>query len=170
MLDKLEAFINRIEEYVCVALLAVMSVAVLGQVLFRYVFAVPLSWTEELARYCLIWLTFMAGAMCIRSNSHFVIELLLEKLPVAPRLLLQVLILCSVGAFAGVMFYTGVTILPIIDLQVSPALRISMGYVYLAIPIGSFLMVFHAVCAILRRLRGFKQPSADIEALAKNGH
>lgn len=170
MLAKLEIWINRLEEYVCVALLVLMSVVVLTQVASRYVFAIPLSWTEELARYSLVWLTFIAGAMCIRSNSHFVIDLLLCKLPITPRILMQVAILLSMGAFAGVMLYTGIVILPIIDMQISPALRISMGYIYLAIPIGSFLMLFHIVCALIRKIQGLKDPAANIEALPKNAH
>lgn len=170
MLIKLETWINRLEEYACVALLLLMSFVVLAQVIFRYIFAVPLSWTEELARYCLVWLTFIAGAMCIRSNSHFVIDLLLCKLSITPRLLMQIVILLSMGVFAGVMLYTGIVILPIIDMQISPALRISMGYIYLAIPIGSFLMLFHIICAITRKIEGLKDPAANIEALPKNAH
>ncbi|MDU4961822.1 MAG: TRAP transporter small permease [Sporomusaceae bacterium] len=170
MLDKLEKVVGLIEEYICVGLILIMCVSVFAQVLFRYVFAVPLSWTEEISRYSLIWLTFIAGAMCIRTNSHYVIDVLVNKLPVPPRLAMNILILTSMGAFAGVMFFTGLEILPIVDYQISPALRISMGYIYLAIPFGSLLMLFHLFCAIRLRLRWLKNPAANPEALLKNAH
>lgn len=170
MLSKIERIIGRIEESACVALLMVMCISVFAQVLFRYVFAVPLSWTEEVSRYTLIWLTFISGAMCIRTNSHFVIDIILNKLPLSPRLVLQILILAGMAVFAGVMFYTGVEILPIVNYQISPALRIPMGYVYLAIPLGSSLMLFHIFCAIYRRLLYLKDPSLSPELLLKNGH
>jgi TRAP-type C4-dicarboxylate transport system permease small subunit len=170
MLEKIERVISIIEEYVCVGLILIMCVSVFAQVLFRYVFAVPLSWTEELSRYSLIWLTFISGALCIRTNSHFVIDIVLNKLPVSPRLVLQILIFGAMAAFASVMLYTGIEILPVINYQVSPALRISMGYIYLAIPFGSFLMLFHILCAIGQRIRCLKDPSSSIETLQKNGH
>lgn len=169
MLDKLEKIIGAVEEYVCVGLILIMCVSVFSQVLARYVFAIPLSWTEEVSRYSLIWLTFIAGAMCIRTNSHYVIDILLNKLPRSPRLVMNILILAGMAVFAGVMLYTGIEILPVVNLQISPALRITMGYIYLAIPFGSFLMVFHIVCAIKKRLDCLKDPS-DTEALPKNAH
>jgi TRAP-type C4-dicarboxylate transport system permease small subunit len=170
MLDKLEKVISTIEEYVCVGLILVMCVSVFAQVLFRYVFAVPLSWTEEVSRYSLIWLTFISGAMCIRTNSHYVIDILVNKLPMSPRLIMQTLILISMAVFAGVMLYTGIEILPIVNYQTSPALRVSMGYIYLAIPFGSSLMVFHILCAIKNRICCLKDPSSNSEALPKNAH
>jgi TRAP-type C4-dicarboxylate transport system permease small subunit len=170
MLDKIERVVSVIEEYVCVGLIIVMCISVFAQVIFRYVLAVPLSWTEELSRYSMIWLTFIAGAMCIRSNSHYVIDILLKKLDLLPRLGLQLLILGGMAVFAGVMLYTGIEILPIINYQTSPALRISMGYIYLAIPFGAFLMVFHIICAIRNRIRCYKNPSLNAEALSENAH
>ena len=170
MLEKTEKVIGVIEEYACVGLLFVMCIAVLAQVLFRYVFEVPLSWTEEVSRYSMIWLTFIAGAMCIRTNSHYVIDILLKKLPLSPRLGLQLLILAGMAIFTGVMLYTGIEILPVVNFQTSPALRISMVYIYLAIPIGALLMLFHILCAIRQQVRYYNNPSLKAETFSESAH
>lgn len=170
MLNKLEKLVALIEEYTCVGLIIIMCISVFAQVLFRYIFTIPLSWTEEVSRYSMIWLTFIAGAMCIRTKSHYVIDILLDKLPLSPRLVAQILILISMAVFAGVMMFTGIEILPVVNYQISPALRISMGYVYFAIPFGSFLMLFHIFCNIKQRLQYLKDPASYTKALQENAH
>lgn len=143
MYKKLESAVTVLENGMVVTLIVVMSVAVFAQVLFRYAMEIPLSWTEELSRYCLIWLTFIGASLALREKGHFALEYLLEKLPDRMRLLAELGLLLVIEVFLGVMLYTGLVMLPITALQVSASLRITMDYVYLAIPIGSAFMLIH---------------------------
>ena len=143
MYKKLESAVTVLENGMVVVLLVVMSVAVFAQVLFRYAMEIPLSWTEELSRYCLIWLTFIGASLALREKGHFALEFLIEKLPAKPRRLAELALLLVIEIFLGMMFYTGLIMLPITALQVSASLRITMDFIYLAIPIGSAFMLVH---------------------------
>ena len=161
MLQKFVRVVNRIEDGLILVLVGVIVSSVFLQVFCRYVLQAPLSWTEELARSCLIWLTFVGSSLAIRAKGHFVLEILTSKLTGKMRVLWNLVLLGIMAAFLGVMVYTGVSMLPMLSLQVSASLEIPMSYIYLAIPIGSAFMLFHIFLLILERvaesLRGIEK-------------
>src|SRR5262245_21164939 len=75
---------GRLLEVVVGTLVAVAVVAVFLQVAFRYLLAIPLHWTEELARYLTVWLVLLGSALGVRSGTHFRFVFLTLGLP--PRL------------------------------------------------------------------------------------
>ena len=68
--------IRRSVEITIVSLFAVLSVAVFVQVVARYIFNQPPAWTEELARYCQVWIVLLASSLCIRKGSHLAVDYL----------------------------------------------------------------------------------------------
>jgi TRAP-type C4-dicarboxylate transport system permease small subunit len=75
-----------------VALLtATFFVCVLLQVFVRYVLEQPLPWTDEVARYCFVWASFLAAAVIVGRGEHFNIDFMLEALPHRARGLLRLL-------------------------------------------------------------------------------
>jgi TRAP-type C4-dicarboxylate transport system permease small subunit len=62
-------------------LLFVQVVVILGQVLLRNVLGLPLVWSEELARYLTIWLTFLGGAIATANDEHVVVDVIVTMLP-----------------------------------------------------------------------------------------
>src|SRR6201988_4911893 len=71
----------------------------------RYVLNDSLAWTEEIARYGLMWVTFIGAAMVTRRNSHIAVVLLTELLPTGPARLLRALIDTIVLAFLALLAY-----------------------------------------------------------------
>lgn len=65
----------RIEQAFAVALLAVLLIAMGAQVVARYVFGSPLSWSEEVARLAMIWLTFIAASFVAAKREHIAVDL-----------------------------------------------------------------------------------------------
>ena len=143
MLEKVERIVNRIEDGLILALLVVIVVSVFLQVFFRYILQDPLSWTEELARSCLIWLTFIGSALAIRAKGHFVLEIVTSRLPGRTRIIWELSLMIIIAVFLIVMIYNGIIMLPMLSTQVSASLQIPMSYIYLAISIGSSFMLFH---------------------------
>ena len=152
MLQKVIRVVNRIEDGLILVLVGVIVSSVFLQVFCRYVLQAPLSWTEELARSCLIWLTFVGSSLAIRAKGHFVLEIMTSKLTGKMRVLWNLVLLGIMAVFLGVMVYTGVSMLPMLSLQVSASLQIPMSYIYLAIPIGSAFMLFRIFLLILERV------------------
>jgi TRAP-type transport system small permease protein len=154
MLPKVESAIIRAERSLCLVSLAIMVGAVALQVLSRYMFKAPVSWAEELSRACLTWLTFVGGSMALRLKGHFVIELLVTKLPDTMHNAFEILLLAVTAVLVAVMFYTGLVMLPVVHDQTSSAMGYPMSFVYLSIPVGSAFMLFHVCNFIHQRATG----------------
>lgn len=135
--------IYKIEDVSTVIILGIICFAVFAQVVSRFLLKTPLSWTEELSRYSLVWLTFVGASLALRHNGHFVIEVLEHKLHGRKREYLQMFILVLMLVYTVVLLINGLQLLPVAHMQESPALDIHMSYVYLAVPVGCVFMIVH---------------------------
>ena len=139
--------IERLLERVVAGILGAIAVLVLFQVVARYGFGRPPSWTEELARYLQVWLVMLAAPLCLRRGMHLAIDYLTPRLVpggVAFRVV-RTLVMTLVGILSAVLAYFGIQLLPIAALQRSPALGISMVWAYLVIPVAGLLMTIEAI-------------------------
>jgi TRAP-type C4-dicarboxylate transport system permease small subunit len=150
---KLSDALNKVCLAICVALLGAMVVVTFVQIICR-VFFTALSWSEELARYFLIWASLLGAGCVYKSGSNiavlFVQGLLPDKLKSFARILVH--ILC--GFFFALAIYHGFRYMGLMGTQKSAALHIPMRYMYLAIPLGCGIMEIHALDAILGEIFG----------------
>lgn len=152
-LSKFDQLLAKGENWVSVLIVCTIGLSVLFQVLSRFVFKVPLSWTEELSRFSLIWLTFIAAAIALRDNGHFAVDVISHRLSPAVAKYYEVAVLVVMLVYLVVILYTGLELLPVAHMQESPALDLHMSYVYLSIPCGAALMVTTVVLKIVRLLK-----------------
>ena len=80
-LKGLKWFVLHVEEIISITALVVMICAVFLNVLLRYLFRNPTSWSDELAMICMAYVTFVGGAVGYKHNLHFGIDVILDKLP-----------------------------------------------------------------------------------------
>ena len=80
VVEGIDKVINGFLTYAVVLMLAIMSVVVFAQVVFRLVHA-SIPWSEELSKYMLIWTTFLGSALCVRKGSLVGLEILSMLLP-----------------------------------------------------------------------------------------
>ena len=73
---RLVEILDAILKNVLIVLMAAMVIAVSWQVISRYVFSSPSSWTEEIARFCFIWIILIGSMIAVRDGSHFTVDLL----------------------------------------------------------------------------------------------
>jgi TRAP-type C4-dicarboxylate transport system permease small subunit len=144
-------FLNRICEVALIILLVAMAVVVFLQVLFRYVLHLPLFWTEEFARYCLVWASLLGAAVALKRGEHIAVTFFLDNFPKRAARTLTMVAQISVVLILAVMAWGGIKLVLVTSAQVSPALRIPMAVPYLALPIGSTVMLFHVVSSIMQR-------------------
>jgi len=134
--------------------MGILLVDVCWQVFSRYVLQNPSSFTDELARFLLIWLTLFGAAFLVGQKEHLAIEILSNKLN--PKIQ-AILMNSSVLVFAFSVMVVGGLILvsTILELeQRSPNLQIPMGYVYLAIPLSGTLISYFSVMNIIHSIKG----------------
>ena len=153
-LDKIGTWLN----FIAIALLAVglacMVIIVFAQVVFRF-FHAGIPWSEEAARYIMIYLTFIGASVGVKYKSHIAVEALIAALPITGKKLAELVIdLLLLFAFYVLIRY-GLSLVSGTMLQLSPAMRLPMGYIYFALPLGGILMAFHTFVNILGDLINF---------------
>lgn len=146
--------INSLTRFIVVALLAVMVVAVFLQVLFRFFLDQPLAWTEELARYLLIWITFLGSAYAMAIKAHIGTEYIQKFLsPLMNKIVLGVAAAISIFFFV-VMVQQGYILSARSMTQTSPTLLVPMGYVYMVIPISGVLLIMNVLYVTWKDITG----------------
>lgn len=138
-------WINRFVEAISILLLCIMVILVFLQILSRTLFASSFSWTEEVARFGLVWLVFLAGGIAFQYGEHIGIDMLFSRLSERNKKYAQVVLALFCGMFLVVLTYTGYQLCVKSMAQTSPALGISMGYIYAVIPIGGVLMILNLI-------------------------
>ncbi len=147
-MEKLYQNINRIIEFVLILIFALLVIDVLWQVFGRYVLGQSFSFTEEFARFALIWLSILGVAYLNGQRQHLSMDFLLQKLsPEQLKKRKQIIELFMFG-FALVVLVIGGGNLVYTTLylgQVSPAMNISLGYIYAIVPISGLLIMFYSI-------------------------
>lgn len=134
-------------------LLVLMVVDVTWQVFTRFILSQPSSFTEEIARFLLIWIGVLGAAYAFRTRAHLGLDLLTSKLaPEARRRTDVVANLCCFGFAASVMVFGGIKLVALtLDLrQTSAALQVPIGYIYTVIPISGLLICLYALNNVFR--------------------
>ena len=151
--------ISVVEAIVLVTYIAIVVLTTL-QVFSRYVLGNSIPWTEELARYCFMWLIYVGMVLGLHRGTHASVDVLADNLKGVPRTMVVVCVhLISIALF-GVLCYQGFLLFLMVDGQATPAMRISMMIPYFSLPFGAALMIIEEcwiIKEILTKARGGKQ-------------
>ncbi len=145
-------------ESVVVVLMVVLVAALALQVFFRYVVQDPLVWSEELARYALVWITFLGAAVAYRHGTHVVVETVVALLARPVRIALAWFVDGLLVLALLVLLVQGVGMVEITARTRSTILQIPMSWVYASVPVSAVLMLGFQVERTLGRLRGEVAP------------
>lgn len=142
-------FLNKLEDIFCAVSLLLTTVVLFVNVVLRYVFSASTSWAEELIRYLMIWITFIGGSVCVRKGAHIRMDFVLTILPKGVGHLLTRLVYLIAAGFCVALFVYSLQLVQFtVELeQTSPAMGVPMWIPYLAMPLGSALMVLRFVVA-----------------------
>jgi len=128
-----------------IAISILMVIVTLSQVIFRYVLATPLPWSEELARYCFVWIVFLGAAIGFSRGIHLGVDLFVNTLPEPVRRGVETLTNVLIATFAATVIYASLPVININMFQRSPAIGVQMSWIYMAIPISMGLIFL--ICA-----------------------
>ena len=141
-MKKIASGIKRAEEVLVVVLMIVMCVIIFVATVARFTNLFVISWAEELARYCMIWIVFLGIGVAAANGEHFCVEALNLFCPKKALQVIAIIKMIFTTGFCGFAAFWGfkITQSQIASGQVTPSLRIPMWGVYLAIPIGLIIM------------------------------
>ncbi|MCF6094839.1 TRAP transporter small permease [Microaerobacter geothermalis] len=145
---------NEVMKHILNLLLFVMVIVVFAQVLIRYIFDQPLAWSEELARYILVWITFLGAAYAMSKKAHVGVEIVVKLFPKNFQKIVTVLSALLSLFFFGMMIYQGYLFVERTMAQTSAVLQLPMGGVYFVIPLSGVLISINLIYYVIQELRG----------------
>ncbi|MBZ0059960.1 MULTISPECIES: TRAP transporter small permease [unclassified Leclercia] len=165
IIDRIKTLVDRTIAAFSVAVMIALVVCVVWQVFSRYVLNQPSTMTDELARYLMIWVGLLGAAYTVGAQRHLSIDLFAMMLKGPKQAILNIVINVLIFLFSGLVIVTGG--LKLIDKtlatsQVSAAMQIPMGYVYLILPLCGAVMMFYALYFIATGIRGLSRPQEGV--------
>ena len=136
----------------CTLLVVTLALIVL-QVVSRYVFNAPFTWTEELARFALLWLTFVAAGFVMARRIHIAVDLVASKLGRKGAIVMDTVALVTVVVTSGVMAWAGAGFAAGASRLAAPATSLPMSLVYASAALGFGLICLHAVLHVYLNIR-----------------
>lgn len=151
LLQRTERFLDALLQPVVfagmAALIGVITLQIVSRVLFTAV-----GWTEEVARFLLVWITFLAGTLAFQRGRHIAVTFVVDALPGRLRQIARIAALLIVLAFMITLIVIGYRYMQVQSFQKSASLRLSMTYVYAVMPICAAIMAWYALVDIIELL------------------
>ncbi|WP_144794648.1 TRAP transporter small permease [Kocuria palustris] len=154
-MSPLKRVIDAILATLCVVLFALLVIVVSWQVFTRQVLDSPSTWTSVAAQYLFVWLALFGSAYVFSDRGHIAVDFLARKAGAGGQRVIGVLTLAVVAAFAIlVLIWGGIRATEISWTQQVSGIPVTVGQMYLALPISGALIVFYAVFHIVKILAG----------------
>ncbi|MGE0718618.1 MAG: TRAP transporter small permease [Alphaproteobacteria bacterium] len=162
MLARIDSAVLALNRLLLMAALAAMAAIVFVNVALRYLTADSLVWAEEVARYLMIWLTFLGIGPVARVGGHIAIDNLQDALPAPAARVLRAAVMALLLAFCAFLVWVGVGFVERTWIQTTPVMEIPFGLVATTMPIGFALALWHfgAIAAGYVRERRFEAEEA----------
>ncbi|MCP4173422.1 MAG: TRAP transporter small permease [Fuerstiella sp.] len=158
-------------EQTLAALFLFVIVSTMGtQVFARYFFGTPFSWSEEVARLALVWMTFVAAAFVMAEGRHITVDLLSHRLSVRGQVWLECMSHVIVTATCLLLLVGGRHFVWYMGRVGSPSLEIPKSWWYGAVSVGMLLMAIHSVVNLLQVLATGRPTSRDSAVEEKGFH
>lgn len=153
---KLETFCDRLEKFTLDANMVIcgaMLVIVWLHVIRRYLFNNALTWSEECLRFSIVWYALLSASILHKRNAHLGITIFREMMPVRVQEILKRLVIYLGTITVAIVTVFGTVLVMKTYTQITPALRISVGWPYAAIPFSFFLMTIYGIVHVIRDIK-----------------
>ncbi|MCC5970001.1 MAG: TRAP transporter small permease [Pararhodobacter sp.] len=167
---KAERAFVALNAWVVILCMVAMSGVVFTNVSLRYLSGQSIPWADEVARYLMIWMTFLAAGLVLRQGGHVAITNLHDLLPNRVRMALRAAIVLLLLGFFAYMVWVGQQYMNRMGRQLTPATRVSYWYIYLAMPVGFSLLMAHLLLIAPRFIRSGEHAGEDEGAASGGQH
>ncbi|MDX6151524.1 TRAP transporter small permease [Marinococcus sp. PL1-022] len=154
---------RHIEEVLLIVLSTVMLGIIGVQIFMRFILGSSLGWSEELARYCFIWLVFIGVSYGVKKQRHIKVDVVLLLLKEKGKVVLNMVsnIIFLLFAVSIAVYGLGISFQIFGWGQLSPSLGAPMGAVYLAAPVGMLLTAIRITQQLIKQIKYLKGHSVD---------
>jgi TRAP-type C4-dicarboxylate transport system permease small subunit len=139
------------------AALALLMAAIVGlvfvAVVFRYVLQDPVTWSEEVGRFCLVWISFLGTYVAHRRAEHIAVTAIRDRFPLAAQIVIRAaLSLLLIGFMAVLAWYGGQYAIRFMGMRTT-LLGIPLGLVYAAMPVSAALILLSLILSSIKAVR-----------------
>ena len=139
-------FIDLLMEWLCIIMLAIMTVLVTYQVITRYFLNRPSAVSENIAQYLFVWMVMFGGAYVFGLKEHLDITVIKDKFAPFTNLIVEILIDITLFVFSAVICALGGYRVAMMQMRTMDAVTgIPMGFIYASIPVCGAAMMFYAI-------------------------
>jgi len=149
LLDRFADLLVAIVRWFCIVVASALFIIVVVAVVARYGFGQAVSWTEEVPRYLLIWISFLAAAVGVLKRDHVGFDVLFNALPKPLRRALGVALSALILLFGWIVFRYGITFVQDFSDDLMETIPYTNYWYYPAMPISGFLIMVFAVKLIV---------------------
>ncbi|WP_456276612.1 TRAP transporter small permease [Bacillus sp. AK128] len=166
-MNSIKKLLDKVLGTVSIFLFGFLVLLVTWQVITRFVFNDPSVISEELAKYCFVWLVLFGAAYVFGERGHMAIEFIKDRFPLKLKVAVEVFIELVVIFFAAlVLVKGGYSATTLAWTQVSASLGVPVGYLYSAIPVSGLFIIFYSVYNICESIN--KREQQPIEPIDSN--
>lgn len=164
LLTTLSEYLWHMARFVCLVAMIILTPVVFVNIILRFVFGYSLGWSSEVARYAFIWLTFCGMAVALKDDSHAKIELLLQLAPPELRKWINTLGQMVIIILSIILIVSGIqqTIM-VWGVNAAYMRFLSMGWMYLSIPLSGFFMLIFTLVNILKIWENHPETPGDLQ-------
>ena len=144
LLDRFTELLATVVRWLCIVLATALFVIVVVAVIARYGFGQAVSWTEEVPRYLLIWISFLAASVGVLRRDHVGFDVLFNALPKPVRRVLGVALSVLIFGFGWIVFRYGVVFVQDFGSDLMETIPFTNYWYYPAMPISGFLIMVFA--------------------------
>jgi TRAP-type transport system small permease protein len=142
----IKSLLDKVLGTICIILFALLVLLVTWQVITRFIFNEPSTISEELAKYCFVWLSLFGTAYVFGENGHMAIEFVKDRFPKKLKIGTEIFIELVIIAFSAVALVKGgLDATNLAWTQISAALQIPVGYLYSIMPICGVIIIFYCI-------------------------
>jgi len=116
-----------------------------SQVVFRYLLQAPLAWSEELARFLLMWMASLSAAYAFKTRSHFALRFVVDRFNPSVQRAIAAFVTLLVASFLVIFAYQSLRFTLEVRNMSAPATQMSMAVPYSSALVGSVLMLYYVI-------------------------
>jgi TRAP-type C4-dicarboxylate transport system permease small subunit len=154
LLDRLVSWTLTAVRITCITFATALFVIVVAAVAARYLFGQAVSWTEEVPRYLLIWVSFLGAAACVAKREHVGFDILFNALPERVRRWLGAAIGLLILGFGWIVFRYGIVFVQEFGGDLMETIPFRNYWYYVALPVSGALLMLFALQTVFDSLRG----------------
>lgn len=135
--------LNGLVKWICIGASGGVFLLAMAQIVFRYLLKISAPWTEEAARYLMIWMALLAAGLAFQKGEHFNFDIIASRLKPRSQSILGLLTNFLAFLFLLCPVIWGIPQAKLGFFTLSPGLQITMFLPYLALPVGGAIMVLN---------------------------